>query len=101
MMSLFQGKEGRYWYTNGVNWAAIIAWVLAFIFPLMTYFNVSGPFWNFINSINYVWSFVIGFVVYALLMKTKLAGNSYITDEEDEAFTAHEHIEEEIIIDQK
>ncbi len=101
MMSLFQGKEGRYWYTNGVNWAAIIAWVLAFIFPLMTYFNVSGPFWNFINSINYVWSFVIGFVVYALLMKTKLAGNSYITDEEHEAFTAHEHIEEEIIIDQK
>ena len=85
--SLFKGAEGRYWYSGGFNIAAIIAWVLAFIFPLLTYFGVQGSFWTFINSINYVWSFVIGFVVYILLMKTSLAGNSSVTEEEHEAFT--------------
>ena len=85
--ALFKGAEGRYWYSGGFNVAAIIAWVLAFIFPLLTYFGVQGSFWTFINSINYVWSFVIGFVVYILLMKTSLAGNSSITEEEHEAFT--------------
>ena len=85
--SLFKGAEGRYWYSGGFNIAAIIAWVLAFIFPLLTYFGVQGSFWTFINSINYVWSFVVGFVVYILLMKTSLAGNSSVTEEEHEAFT--------------
>ena len=77
----------KYWYSGGFNVAAIIAWVLAFIFPLLTYFGVQGAFWTFINSINYVWSFVVGFVVYILLMKTSLAGNSHITEEEHEALT--------------
>ena len=52
--ALFKGAEGRYWYSGGFNVAAIIAWVLAFIFPLLTYFGVQGSFWTFINSINYV-----------------------------------------------
>ena len=85
--NLFKGEDGRYWYTNGINWAAIIAWIVAFILPLLTYFGVQGSFWTFINSINYVWSFVIGFVVYLILMKTSLAGKSYVTEEEHEAFT--------------
>ena len=80
--SLFKGEDGRYWYSNGINWAAIIAWVVAFIFPLLTYFGLQGSFWTFINSINYVWSFVIAFVVYIALMKTSLAGRSYLTEEE-------------------
>ena len=90
--ALFKGAEGRYWYSGGFNVAAIIAWVLAFIFPLLTYFGVQGSFWTFINSINYVWSFVIGFVVYILLMKTSLAGNSSVTEEEHEAFTERQQI---------
>ena len=85
--SLFKGEDGRYWYSNGINWAAIIAWVVAFIFPLLTYFGLQGSFWTFINSINYVWSFVIGFVVYVIMMKTSMAGNSFVTEEEHEAFT--------------
>ncbi len=40
--ALFKGAEGRYWYSGGFNVAAIIAWVLAFIFPLLTYFGVQG-----------------------------------------------------------
>ena len=90
--ALFKGAEGRYWYSGGFNVAAIIAWVLAFIFPLLTYFGVQGSFWTFINSINYVWSFVVGFVVYILLMKTSLAGNSSVTEEEHEAFTERQKI---------
>lgn len=85
--SLFKGEDGKYWYSNGINWAAIIAWVVAFIFPLLTYFGMQGTFWTFINSINYIWSFVLGFVVYIILMKTSLAGKSFVTEEEHEAFT--------------
>lgn len=84
---LFKGNDGRYWYSGGINWAAIIAWFAAFILPLLTYFGVSGSFLVFINSINYIWSFVVGFVLYIILMKTSLAGNSYVTEEEHEQFT--------------
>ncbi|MDO5414366.1 MAG: cytosine permease [Bacillota bacterium] len=84
---LFVGEGGKYWYSNGINWAAIIAWIAAFILPLLVYFGVSGAFIGFINSINYVWSFVVGFVVYVILMKTSLAGKSFVTEEEHEAFT--------------
>lgn len=84
---LFAGENGRYWYSNGINWAAIIAWFVSFIFPLLTYFGVSGSFFVFINSINYIWSFVLGFVVYIVLMRTSLACKSFVTEEEHEAFT--------------
>ena len=87
MMALFQGREGRYWYSGGWNWAAVISWFVAFIFPLMIYFGASGAFFTFVNSINYVWSFCVGFILYVILMKTSLAGNSYVTEEEHEAFT--------------
>lgn len=87
VVDLFKGKEGRYWYGGGVNWAAIISWVAAFILPLLLYFGASGTFFTFVNSINYVWSFVIGLVLYIILMKTSLAGRSYVTEEEHEAFT--------------
>lgn len=85
--NLFKGENGRYWYSNGINWAAIIAWFVAFIFPLLTYFGVSGAFFTFINSINYIWSFLLGFIVYIILMKTGMAGNSFVTEEEHEQFT--------------
>ena len=85
--SLFKGSNGRYWYSSGFNMAAVIAWVVAFIFPLITYFGVQGSFWTFINSINYIWSFIIGFVLYVILMKTSMAKSSYVTEEEHESFT--------------
>ena len=84
---LFKGEDGKYWYSNGVNWACVIAWVAAFIIPLLVYFGVSGPVISFINSINYLFSFAVGFILYIVLMKTSLAGNSYVTEEEHEAFT--------------
>ena len=85
--ALFKGADGRYWYGGGFNWAAVIAWVVAFILPLLSYFGVSGGFITFVNSISYIWSFVLGFIVYMLLMKTSLAKNSYVTEEEHESLT--------------
>ncbi len=61
--------------------------LIVVMIPLLMYFGVSGPFFTFVNSINYVWSFVLGFVVYAILMKTSMAGKSYVTEEDHEAFT--------------
>ena len=87
---LFRGADGKYWYSGGFNWAAIIAWIVAFVLPLLLYFGVKGPFWTFINSINYFWSFGVGFFVYILLMKTSLAGKSFMTEEEHEAITGRE-----------
>ena len=72
---------------GGWNWAAVISWFAAFILPLLPYFGASGSFLGFINSINYVWSFVVAFVLYLILMKTGLAGRSFVTEEEHEAFT--------------
>lgn len=83
--ALFKGEQGRYWYSGGFNYAAIIAWVVAFILPLLSYFHISGGFGTlitYINSINYVWSFAVGFIVYVLLMKTSMAKNSALSDEE-------------------
>ena len=85
--SLFVGEEGRYWYSGGINWAAIIAWVAAFILPLLPFFGIGGGFISFVNTINYVWSFCIAFIVYWLLMKTSLACNSDMSEEEHEATT--------------
>ena len=85
--ALFKGPQGRYWYSGGWNWAAVISWIAAFILPLLTYFGASGGFFTFVNSINYVWSFVVAFVLYIIFMKTGLAGNSFVSEEEHEAFT--------------
>jgi len=85
---LFIGDSGRYWYNGGINWAAIIAWLAAFLFPLLTFFT-EGTFLNFINSINYIWSFSIGFILYIILMKTSLAGKSFVSQSEHDDFTDH------------
>lgn len=89
--ALFKGENGRYWYNGGFNQAAVISWIVAFIIPLIAYFkpaDAASGFWTaitYINSVNYIWSFVVGFVVYVLLMKTSMAKDSSISDEDFEA----------------
>ena len=61
--------------------------IIILFLPLMPYFGAGGSFLGFINSINYVWSFAVAFILYLILMKTGLAGNSFVTEEEHEAFT--------------
>ena len=92
---LFQGENGRYWYNGGWNMAAIIAWIAAFIIPIvgntkMLYNPASGVGPNAIQWLaanGYIVSFVIGFVVYVALMKTSMAGKSFVTETEHEALT--------------
>ncbi len=86
--ALFKGENGRYWYSGGFNQAAIIAWIVAFIIPLLSYFGIGGGFGKvitYINSVNYIWSFVIGFIVYIALMNTGMAKDSKLSDEEIKA----------------
>lgn len=83
VMALFQGKEGRYWYQNGWNIRALIAWVLGFILPTLGNMGVASLKWVAANG--YIFGFVIAFVVYVLLMKSETV--SFITDEEEEAMT--------------
>lgn len=86
-------EGGRYWYSGGVNWAAIISWLVAFSLPLISFIFKESPyielngFWAFIYAINYIWSFCVSFVLYIILMKTGLAKNSYVTQEEYDIFT--------------
>lgn len=91
--ALYAGEQGRYWYKGGVNWAAIIAWVAAFILPLLgnTVLLYDGGTPNLLDNISangYIFSFIVGIVVYMLLMKLpSFALNSYITEEEEKSMT--------------
>lgn len=90
---LFIGEKGRYWYTGGVNWAAIISWVAAFILPLLgnTVWLYRGGDLRLIDYIaanGYIFSFVVGIVVYMALMKLpRFTKNSYLTVEDEKALT--------------
>lgn len=83
VMALYQGKEGRYWYQNGWNIKAIIAWVCGFILPTLGSMGVPALKW--VSANGYVIGFVIGLTVYVILMKNETT--SFITDEEEEAMT--------------
>ncbi len=91
--ALYAGDQGRYWYTNGINWAAVIAWVAAFILPLLgnTIWLYDGGTPTLLDQIaanGYIFSFIVGMVVYVLLMKSpSIAKDSFITAEEEDALT--------------
>jgi len=83
VMALFQGSEGRYWYTGGWNWKAVIAWVAGWILPTLGNFGVGALSWVAANG--YFFGFGIGFAAYVVLMKGESA--SFISEEECEALT--------------
>ena len=90
--SLYSGDKGRYWYKGGWNWAAVIAWVGAFIIPLlgntvMLYNPAQGAptFINWLAANGYIVSFAVGFFLYILLMSKET--KSKVSEEEHEALT--------------
>lgn len=97
--SLYLGNDGRYAYSNGWNWSAIIAWLCSFIIPLLgntalAYQNGSGLVPNLIQYIaanGYIFSFVVAFVVYVALMRSSAFGTAaqkgYVSAEEDAEMT--------------
>jgi cytosine permease len=65
--------SGRRWAgpREGINWAGYIAWALGFVVGILPFLPVS-PEWKDAAQPVVVWSYVIGFVVYALLAKAGL-----------------------------
>lgn len=94
---LYAGEGGRYWYSKGFNWAAVIAWLCSFPIPLLwnTVFAWSAEsgtapnFMQYIAANAYLVSFTIGIIVYVLLMKRTQGreGYGYVTQAEHDAFT--------------
>ena len=89
---LFAGNKGRYWYKGGWNIAAVIAWIAAFIIPLLGntvffYNPTSGDpgVIHWLAANGYLVSFAIGFVIYLLLMSGEKT--SKVSVEEHEALT--------------
>ena len=80
---LFKGKDSRYWYSNGWNWRAVVAWICGFILPTMGSLGVSSLKWVAANG--YIIGFAIGFIVYVLIMPKDHV--SFISDEEEAAMT--------------
>ena len=83
VMALFKGPDGRYWYQSGFNVRAIVAWVAAFTVPLLDQFwGICG---GWVSANGYIFSFIVGLVVYYFLMKNEKT--SFLTEEEHEALT--------------
>lgn len=90
---LYRGPQGRYWYTNGWNFKAIIAWIAAFIIPLIgntvyLYDADKRPtpnFFDYLAANGYLVSFAIGILVYVLLMKNDK--RSTVSEEEHTSIT--------------
>jgi purine-cytosine permease-like protein len=61
---LFVRNGGRYWYTGGINWRAVIAWALGAVGAFMT---TNAPLWVSPWSIDYLGgsdiSWLVGLVV--------------------------------------
>ena len=81
--------NGRYWYQNGFNVAAIIAWVAGAILPTITgiagFTEMSqGPL-AWINANSYLFSFFVALIVYGIIAPRK--GAAVLTDEEEAAMT--------------
>lgn len=84
-MALFQdGEDGRYWYNHGFNSKAIIAWIAGFILPTLGNLGVDSLKWVAANG--YFVGFVIGFIVYALLMKGE-PHKSFVSQAEMDSMT--------------
>ncbi len=100
--SLYMGNDGRYKYSNGWNWCAVIAWAVSFILPLLgnTVFAYAGSgrttpnLMDMIAANGYIFSFVVAFVVYVALMKSSafgtMADKGFVSEKEHEEMTGQE-----------
>ena len=87
---LFRGPEGRYWYSNGVNWKAVITCVVASILPVLggalPLVGVAVPgILTTIYGWGWIFSFVIALVIYPLVMGKN--SPSLVSEEEEKEMT--------------
>ena len=97
--SLFKGESGRYWYSNGFNSRAVIAWVAGFILPTIGRIMavaagggaggaqvINNAFFRYITANAYIFGFVVALVVYVIIMdKSHL---SFVSAEEENTITS-------------
>jgi len=83
ILSLYQsGKSSRYWYTNGINWKAVLVWVVSFMPALL---GKMIPAISILGNIGWVLGFVLALILYPLVMKSE--SGSLVSDEENEIIT--------------
>ncbi len=75
---LYRERETRYWYKNGFNVRAILAWGLAILLPLLGKFI---PLFSVFSLYGWIVSFLLGFVFYPLLMRGE--SGSLLSEEEE------------------
>lgn len=86
LKDLYSEGPGRYFYQNGWNVKAIIAWVVSFSLPLLhNNFGVGGEVMKWIGANSYIFGFVVGFAVYTLLMRNDT--KSIVSEEEFKQIT--------------
>ena len=101
VVDLFKGEQGRYWYSNGFNNKAIIAWVAGFIFPTIgrvmaitagggigSAHLIDNFFFRWVTANAYIFGFVVAYIVYTLIMDKGHV--SFVSEEENKAITAKE-----------
>ncbi len=70
---LFPGQKGRYWYTGGWNWRAVLAWVLAVVsgFLFTSTALVTGPLANLFGGVtlDYAVAATVGGLSFFILEK--------------------------------
>ena len=86
--SLYSESTGaRYWYKNGFNQYAVIAWIAGAILPtlisLVPALDVGILRW--VNANSYLFAFFVALIVYALIMPRNHVSN--LSDEDEEAMT--------------
>jgi NCS1 family nucleobase:cation symporter-1 len=96
--ALYIGEGSRYWYSNGFNVNAFIAWIAGTILPtLYSIVALSNPgsgfvtngFMSFINNNAYIFAFLVAFIIYAAIGKSGAAAQkAIVTEEEEKALTA-------------
>ena len=62
---LYTERDTRYWYKNGFNVRAIVAWGLSILLPVLGHFI---PLFEVFALYGWILSFALGFVFYPLLM---------------------------------
>ena len=77
--ALYDENDDTYNYNGGWNIRAIIAWVAAFIIPLLGDLGIGGEFTKWVSANSYVIGFIIAFVLYTILMKSEK--KSYVSEE--------------------
>ena len=84
---LYQERESRYWYKNGFNTRAILAWGLSIMLPILGKFI---PLFSVFSLYGWILSFALGFVFYPLLMRGETS--STMSKEEEEEITEYQTV---------